>query len=160
MPELLDDKAVQAALGEKAAIGYGLASAPIGTFDVPTMQPIPLESFFHPVQALDDLIQAINRNTEQTSLLVKDMLRERTFVDRAVQIGATIAYTVDYLEHKYLYALAGSALTLSVSTGGTLALTANVWQNISLPRGTQFTIQGGSDSSPDVVQIRACDVRM
>lgn len=160
MPELLDEKATQAALGEKAVIGYGLASAPVGSFDVPDFQSSPDESFFHPVQALNDLIAAINRNTEQTSLLVKDLLRERTFIDRAVQVGATIAYTVDYLEHKYLYALAGSAVTLSISTGGTLALTANVWQNISLPRGTQLTIQGGSDTSPAVIQVRACDARM
>lgn len=156
MPELLNEKAVQA---QNTPIhGYGLPSAPVGSFDVPDFQPTPEESFFHPVKALNDLITAVNRNTEMTSLLLKDMLRERTPIDRTVQIGLTIAYTADYLEHKYLYALASSALTLVPSSGGTLALTANKWTQISLPRGTQFTVQGGSDANPAVVIVRACDV--
>lgn len=156
MPEILDEKAVQAA--NRPIIGYGLPSAPAYSFDVPDQQPKPDESFFHPVKALNDLVQAINKNTEQVSLLLKDMQRERTPIDRTVQIGLTIAYTADYLEHKYLYALASSALTLVPSSGGTLALTANKWTQISLPRGTQFTVQGGSDANPAVVIVRACDV--
>ena len=158
MPNILDKDAAEEFGAPKAIIGYGMPSAPAYSFDQPDVQEPPQESIFHPVKAVDDIIGAVNRLASEISLLVKDMQRERTPIDRTVQIGATIAYTADYLEHKYLYALASSALTLIPSTGGTLALTANKWTQISLPRGTQFTIQGGSDATPNVVIIRACDV--
>lgn len=158
MPEIYDKDATRAAVGEKAQIGYGLPSAPVYSFDVPLAEQPAEESFFHPVRAINDIINAIGALTQQVSLLVKDLQRERTFVDRPAQIGATISYTVDYLERKYLYALASANLTLVPSTGGTLALTANKWTQISLPRGTTIVVQGGSDSAPAVVQIRACDV--
>lgn len=156
MPEILDEKAVQAM--NRPLHTYGLPSAQPGTFDVPDMAPLADESFFHPVKAINDIINAVNKLTGEVSLLLKDMQRERVFIDRTVAIGLTVAYTADYLEHKYLYILSSSAITLVPSTGGTLALTANKWTQISLPRGTQFTVQGGSDAAPAVCIVRACDV--
>lgn len=156
MPELLNEKAVQAQ--NQRIQSYGLPSAPAYSFDVPDMQPQAEESFFHPVKAINDIVNAINNLASEVSLLVKDMKQERTFIDRTVQIGLTVAYAVDYLEHKYVYILANSALTLVPSTGGTIALTANKWQQLSLPRGTLITVQGGSDAAPAVCIVRACDV--
>lgn len=158
MPEIYDKDATRAAVGLHGQIGYGLPSAPTYSFDEPIPERPAEESIFHPVKAINDTLDAIQALTQQVSLLVKDIQRERTFVDRPVQVGATIQYTVDYLERKYLYVLASSALTLVPSTGGTLALTANKWTQLSLPRGTTVTVQGGSDSAPAVIQIRACDM--
>ena len=158
MPNIIDKDAAEEYGAPKAIIGYGLPSAPTYSFDQPDVQDPPTESIFHPIKAVDDIIAAVNRLASEISMLVKDIARERTPIDRTVQIGATMFYAADYLEHKYLYALSGSNLTLVPSTGGTLALTANKWTQISLPRGTQFTVQGGSDATPNVVIVRACDV--
>lgn len=160
MPELYNKDATRAVAGPHAQIGYGLPSTPVYGFDAPMPERPAEESIFHPVRAINDIIDAIQTLTQQVNLLVKDTVRERTFVDRAVGIGATIQYTVDFLERKYLYALSGAAVTLNISTGGTLALTANTWMNISFSRGTTITVSGGSDAAPTVVYIRACDVRM
>jgi len=162
MPELLDKRAVQAVMHNPAdQTGYGLPSAPTASFDQPDYVPESGESIFHPVKAVEDIIRAVNRLYSQLDLLVKENERQRTFKDVPVQIGsAYISYALDYQERKYLYALAGSALTLVPSTGGTIALTANVWSSISLPRGTTLTVQGGSDAAPATVWIRACDFQL
>jgi hypothetical protein len=162
MPEALNKSAIQAMMNNPAdQTGYGLASSPTAAYDQPAMVPASGESIFHPVRAVEDIIGAINRLYSQLSLLVQENERQRTFKDVPVQIGGSyISYTLDYQERKYLYALAGSALTLVPSTGGTIALTANVWSSISLPRGTTLTIQGGSDAAPATVWIRACDFQL
>lgn len=159
MPEILNEDAVRTA-NAQPQFNYGLGSAPTGSFDIPDQYPPAEESIFHPVKAFEDVIAAINNLASQVSLLVKDIQRERTFTDRPALLGGSaIVYTADYLERKYLYMLAPSAITLVPSTGGTIGpLVANKWQNISLPRGTTFTNQGGSDATPIVVQIRACDM--
>lgn len=162
MPELLDKKAVQATMNNPAdQIGYGLASAPTPSYDQPDMVSRPEESFFHPVKAINDIIAAIDRLHSDLSLLNKENERQRNFKDISVQIGGTyISWTIDYQERRYVYALAPSAVTLVPSTGGTIALTANQWSEISLPRGTNFTIQGGSDAAPTAVWIRTCDFKL
>lgn len=162
MPEFLDRRAIQATMNNPAdQIGYGLPSAPTPSYDQPDMVARPEESFFHPVRAVNDIIAAVNRLHAQLSLLTKENERQRNFNDTAVQIGGSlVSYTLDYKERKYLYALAGSSLTLVPSTGGTIALTANVWSSISLPRGTTVTIQGGSDAAPATVWVRACDFQL
>lgn len=162
MPELLDKRAVQAAMNNPAdQTGYGLASAPTASYDQPALVPPSGESIFHPVRAVEDIIASVNRLYSQLDLLVKENERQRNFKDVSVQIGGSyISYTLDYQERKYLYALAGSALTLVPSTGGTIALTANVWSSISLPRGTTITVQGGSDAAPATVWVRACDFQL
>lgn len=159
MPEALNKSAVQAAMNRPAdQIGYGLASSPTTAYDQPDVVPASGESIFHPVRAVEDLLRAINRVTEAVSLLNKENERQRTFKDQSVQIGGSvISYALDYQERRYLYALAGSALTLVPSTGGTIVLTANQWANISLPRGTTLIVQGGNDAAPTTVWIRACD---
>lgn len=162
MPEIFDKRAVQAVMNNPAdQIGYGLASSPTASYDQPDMIPASGESIFHPVKAVEDILAAVNRITTAVSLLNKENERQRTFNDTSVQIGgAFLSYTLDYKERKYLYALAGSALTLVPSTGGTIALTANVWSSISLPRGTTLTVQGGSDAAPATVWVRACDFQL
>lgn len=162
MPELIDKDAARASwAGNNPQTGYGLPSAPTASFDIPNFAPEPSESIFHPVKAVTDIICAIDRLYEQLSLLNKENARQRTFQDFPVQIGGTyVSWPLDYRERKYLYALAGSAITLVPSTGGTIALTANQWSNISLPRGTTLTVQGGSDAAPATVWIRACDVSL
>lgn len=160
MPNLIDKDAAEDAGNPKALFGYGLPSAPVYSFDVPLAEPPAEESIFHPVRAVEDILSAIHLLTQEVNLLVKAGQRELTFVDRSVQIGATINYTVDFLEHRYLYILAPSNVTLNISTGGTLAITANVWTNISFPRGTSITVSGGSDTAPGVFIIRAGDVYM
>lgn len=159
MPEALNRSAIQATMNRPAdQLGYGLASSPTAAYDQPDMVPMSGESIFHPVRAVEDLLRAINRVTEAVSLLNKENERQRTFKDFPVQIGGNyLNWPLDYHERKYLYALAGSALTLVPSTGGTIALAANTWSSISLPRGTSLTVQGGSDAAPTTVWIRACD---
>ena len=162
MVELLNKQAVQSAMNNPAdQIGYGLPSSPTAAYDQPDYVPESGESIFHPVKAVEDILRAVNRITEAVSLLNKENKRQRTFHDTTVQIGGTyISYTLDYAERKYLYALAGAALTLVPSTGGTIALTANTWSSISLPRGTTLTVQGGSDALPATVWVRACDFQL
>lgn len=162
MTGILNKQAVQAEMNRPAdQIGYGLASSPTAAYDQPDMVPASGESIFHPVRAVEDLLRAINRVTEAVSLLNKENERQRTFKDVPVQIGGSyLNYTLDYQERKYLYALAGSALTLVPSTGGTIALVANTWSSISLPRGTSLLVQGGSDAAPATVWIRACDFQL
>lgn len=162
MPELLNKQAVQSAMHNPAdQIGYGLPSSPTAAYDQPGYVPESGESIFHPVRAVEDIIGAVNRLYSQLDLLVKENERQRNFKDVSVQIGGNyVSYTLDYAERKYLYALAGSALTLVPSTGGTIALTANTWSSISLPRGTTLTVQDGSDAAPATVWIRACDFQL
>lgn len=160
MPEIFEKKPSQAVGSPKVVIGYGLPSAPTSSYDIPPLPEQPEESIFHPVKAVEDLLSAIYALNAQVQLLVLDNQRKRTFQDRSVQIGLTIAYTVDYQERAFLYLLSGAAITLNLSSGGTLAVLANTWTNISFPRGVQLTVQGGSDASPNVVVIRACDVRI
>lgn len=162
MPEFLDRRAIQATMNNPAdQIGYGLASAPTPSYDQPDQIARPEESLFHPVRAVNDIIAAIDRLYGQLSLLNKENERQRNFKDTAVQIGgALLNWPIDYQERRYVYALAPSAITLVPSTGGTVALTANQWSEISLPRGTTFVIQGGSDAAPTTVWIRACDFKL
>lgn len=162
MPEALNKSAIQAMMNRpEDQIGYGLASSPTAAYDQPDMIPASGESIFHPVRAVEDILAAINRITEAVSLLNKENERQRTFKDVPVQIGGSfLSYALDYQERKYLYALAGSALTLIPSTGGTIVLTANTWSSISLPRGTSLLVQGGSDAAPATVWIRACDFQL
>lgn len=159
MPEALNKSAIQAVMNRaEDQTGYGLGSSPTAAYDQPDIIARPEESLFHPVRAVNDIIAAVNRVTEAVSLLNKENERQRTFKDVSVQIGGSyLSYQLDYQERRYLYALAGSALTLVPSTGGTIALTANQWSNISLPRGTSLLVQGGSDAAPATVWIRACD---
>ena len=127
--------------------------------DIPVEIAPPHEDIFHPVKAISDILCAISGLTSQLDLLLKQMVLERTFTDEPASLGATVAYTVDYHERKYLYALVWSATTLQ-APGGTIALTPGKWSNVSFPRGTQLTIQGGSDASPVVITFRHCDVIM
>lgn len=160
MPELILKNEEQDALAPKAQTAYGIPSAPPLAYDVPDMTQRAEESIFHPVRAFNDLIDAIQENTKQINLLVKDMQRERVWIDQPVQVGKTIAYIVDYKERKYLYAYVLADTTIALSNGGSLVIKANVWTGINFPRLTQITIPAGSDAAPQTVFIRACDFLM
>ena len=162
MPELILSKEQQdQAAARPAVLSHAMPSAPTAAFDNVQTAPPPHEEFYHPVKAIEDIIAAVNKLSGKMDLLLNQMLKERTFVDTPFPIGATIGYTADYHERKYIYAYALSGTpTLVLSTGGTVALTAGSWKNISPPRGATITLQGGSDSAPTVVLFRACDVIM
>ena len=162
MTGILNKQAVQATMNNPSdQTGYGLASSPTAAYDQPDTVATSGESIFHPVRAVEDILAAINRLHADLSLLNKEFERQRAFKDISVQIGgAYLSWPIDYQERRYVYALASSAITLVPSTGGTIALTANQWSEISLPRGTSFVIQGGSDAAPTTVQIRMCDFKL
>lgn len=142
-----------------ATLGHTIQKVPYQESFQETPLPDERESIFHPVKAIDDLLTAVDKNTQAVNALYKLMILERTFTDEPVGLGATVGYTVSYQERKYLYALAWSAITLQTPMG-TLALTAGKWVNVSWPRGTVITIQGGNDQSLQVVTFRHCDMIM
>lgn len=119
----------------------------------------PDESLWHPVKALEDLIQAINENTRQTELLLKQMQMERDFIDIHAQLGLTIGFTADYQDRKYIYAkLSGNgSVDLTYNGGNQISVTPGVWKNISPPRGSIITIVSGSDVALQTVTFRLCD---
>lgn len=162
MPEL--NTTLQQQLDEstpKGQIGYGMPIAPTAAFDIADPAPdLGTETFLHPVKAFNDLITAIRENTAMVDLLLKQSLKERTFVDRMAMIGATVGFPIGYHERKYVYVFPFANVTLNFSSGGSVAVTANKWTNLSPPRGTIVTVNGGSDSAPTAILFRACDVVM
>lgn len=146
------------AFGYNTDVSTTLPKGPHQTYDQPVEIDRQKEDIFHPVKAIEDIIAALNMATEQINMLVKQMVRERVFNDLPTYIGSTVGYIVDYGEYKYLYVLCASAITLNGSNGTTIAVTANQWVNINLPRGTVLTVSGGSDVSPTYVWVRRCDV--
>lgn len=151
--------ATHEAFAHHSQIGTTFPKGPHQAFDIPVEAAPQHEDIFHPVKAIGDILAAINGLTSQLDLLLKQMVLERSFTDEPAGLGATVAYTVDYRERKYLYALTWSAVTLQ-APGGTIALTAGQWKNVSFPRGTQLTVQGGSDQALTTVVFRHCDVIM
>lgn len=117
------------------------------------------ESLFHPVKAVEDILSSMAEQTKQVNLLLKQLLLERTFTDKYVQIGLNVNYVVSYETRKYVYILSPINATL-VYPQGSVSLLAGVWKNISLARGTSLTMLNGSDSNPTVFLIRECDVPM
>lgn len=114
-------------------------------------------SIFHLVHAVQEMVHGIGALTGKVDMLVNDVLKSRNFIDNPTLIGATIGYTVDYQGRKFLFAYSSSAITLVATDGTTKTVAAHQWTNISYPRGTVLTVQGGSDSTPALVMIRACD---
>jgi hypothetical protein len=151
--------ATHEAFRHHAEIATTYPKGPHQMADIPVEMAPQHEDIFHPVKAIGDILGAINGLTSQLDLLLKQMVLERTFSDDYASLGSTVSYTVDYKERKYLYALAWGTITLQAPQG-TIALTSGKWTNVSLPRGTQLTIQGGSDSAPVVITFRHCDVIM
>lgn len=151
--------ATHEAFAHNAEVSTTYPKRPYQAADIPIEIPREHEDIFHPVKAIQDILDAIHGLTSEMDLLVKQMLLERTFTDEPAGLGATVFYTVDYKQRKYLYALAWSSVTLQ-APGGTIALTAGTWKNVSFPRGTQLTVQGGSDSALTTVFFRHCDVIM
>jgi hypothetical protein len=144
-------------------VAHGMPSMPTGALDAIPSQPDEPRHWYDFVllaQKLDDLNDRLARLTEIEQALLNDRIKERTFVDTPVQISAHVEYTVDYLERRYLYLYSVGSLTLVLSNGGTLAISANSWSRISFPRGTKLTAQGVADSAPAAVIIRACDFFM
>lgn len=162
MPELITTKEQQDRdRARPANIKHSMGSTPTLAFD--NVQPAapPHEEIYHPVRAIEDLLASQNMLAAKLDRLINEMLKERTFVDTPAALGATVGYTVAYHERKYVYAYALTGTpTLQLSNGATVALTAGSWKNVSPPRGTTITLQGGSDSAPTVVLFRACDVIM
>jgi hypothetical protein len=157
MPELLTSKEQQIAeRGHPAVIGKN-QSIPTSGYNYVELKEIEHESILHPVKAVTDIISAINENTAVLRLLLQKMTKETTFVDRQVGVGATVGYSVEYHERRFVYVYAFNNVILSYSTGGNITVAAGTWTNLSPVRGTVITISGGSDSAPQPLVFRACD---
>lgn len=114
-------------------------------------------SIFHLVCAVQEMVHALGVLINKVDALVIDNAKQRNFVDTPVQIGATIGYTVNYLDRKFLFVYSTAGVTLLATDGSTKTVAAHTWVNISYPRGTILLIQGGSDVTPALLTVRACD---
>lgn len=151
--------ATHEAFAHSSNVGTTYEKAPYQAYDLPGHYPQERESIFHPVKAVEDILTAIDRMSARLDLLVNQLLLERTFTDEYAGLGSTVGYVADYKERRYLYALAWSTITLQTPQG-TIALTSGKWQNVSVPRGTLITIQGGNDQALQYIVFRHCDVIM
>jgi hypothetical protein len=135
------------------------ASIPPQAFEV-EMSPVRQdESIFHPIKALKDILFSLDRIARGLDLIYKQHLFTRSKTDSPKRLGSTVDYSIDYLGHRYVYALSNVAVTLLINGTTQLALTANKWTNVSLPSGTKVTIYNGSDTALQVVTFRACDMQ-
>jgi hypothetical protein len=152
--------ATHAAFGYHSDVSTTYPKGPYQSAEFPQEIPAEKENIFHPVKAVDDILAAVNGMTEKLDLVLKQMLLERSFTDEPAGLGATVAYTVDYKDRKFLYALTFASNVTLQTPQGTLPLSAGKWANVSFPRGTPIWIQGGSDSALTLITFRHCDVVM
>lgn len=157
MPEPMTFKKLIQARGKSEAVQQSIPTPALEAPEQPAQETEHV-SIFHLVHAMEDMLHGLGALTSQVHALVQDNAKSRNFVDTPINIGATLGYTVGYLDRKYLFIYSASALTLAASDGTTKAVPAHTWVNISYPRGTILTIQGGSDTNPTMVVIRACDL--
>lgn len=160
MPEPLGTpKQIRQAMTDPGIYGNVNSSIPPQAFEVEMFPVREDESIFHPVKAIMDLLNALDRIARGLDLIYKQQLFARSKTDAPTRLGATVDYSVDYLGHRYVYALSNVAVTLLINGTTQLALTANKWTNVSFPTGTKITIYNGSDTSQQVVTFRSCDMQ-
>lgn len=138
-------------------IGHAMPSMPNFALDNPPGHIPPDESILHPLKAVNDILSAIYEVSERLMQLYNQQQKERMPIDQHYLIGSTLAYTVDYKERKYVYVYTFSACTL-LTPSSSIPVAATTWTNLSLARGTEVTLQGGSDVNPTTILIRCCDV--
>lgn len=116
--------------------------------------PAPQESIFHPVKAIEDILEEFQKLHTDFSLLIKAVQKEFTFFDTVWALGLNVGYTADYKGMPFMSVFCLKSVTLLYSSGGSTSITANTWTHISPPRNCIITIQNGSDSSPQVMTFR------
>lgn len=141
----------------KRPIGHSNPSMHPYGYDYAQVEEPSKESIWHPMQAVQDILLALNKVDARLDLIHKQLIKSTRFEDRQANISTNVGYTANYLEHRFIVAYAFSNVTLVYSTGGTVDLTANNWINISPMRGTIITALGVGDANPVTVLFRACD---
>lgn len=114
----------------------------------------------HPFKSIENIEKHIENEQALIERLVQDNLIRRSFQDTPISIGLNVSYQLEYHRHLYVYLYSNTGFTLQVSTGATQVIPANYWTNVSYPRGSYFTVSGGSDTAQQVCWVRACDVPM
>jgi hypothetical protein len=140
--------------GMTQAVNQSIPTKALEVNERPTLEDA---SIFHLVRNIEQLIKGIEFLGERVDALVRDNEKQRNFVDTPTAIGLTIGYTVAYHDRKFLFIYSAPGLTLVANNGTTKTVAASTWVNISYPRGTILTVQSGSDVTPSLVTIRACD---
>lgn len=115
--------------------------------------------FFLLKPLLEPLVKELDALRGEIKPLADEMTFARTkpFIDSWPSISANVAYEVTYNGYKYLFMYSTVILTLVTSAGSTIAVPANQWVNITLPRGMKLTAQGIADATPVLVLVRATD---
>jgi len=140
-------------------VGVNLPSMPADGYDYTVKEEPSHESIFHPVKAVEDILDAIRCLESTMRLVVQKLDRMHSFVETPMGLGATIGYDVDYHGHLFIsvYNKSQSAAVLEYSTGGSASVPQNQWTHISPPKGCTITLSGGSDILPTPFVFRASD---
>ncbi len=106
---------------------------------------------------LEPLVLESAKLRHEMRLLLEDLKKARDFIDTPASLSANIGYTLNYYDRKLLFVFSTQAVTLNLSSGGTISLTANAWTPINFMRGTILTAPSVNDATPVSLIFRACD---
>lgn len=143
---------------EPAEIQHTVPGEPVKALQIEDVERVVHESLLHPMKAFEDIIRTLEKQNELIDLLVKDNWTKRQHHDDYERLGLTLAYTLRYHRHTFVYIYSATAFTLAVSDGSTQSIPANYYTLLNYPEGTYLTVSGGSDTTPILCRFRSCDV--